>query len=162
MTDIAIIDNKINVINTFQEKLKGKTKELRLSYLYKFINEYIESKLLKEGGELWVDDITTEKTFLARGKKINADAPLSLSMARGVIYAIAGKYNLNVIEYDHATHKKDLTGDGGAKKTQIIRAVQTKLGRTVQEDEAMSVSIGYCRLLHFYQQYKKENHENSI
>lgn len=156
MSDIAIIDNKICVINTFQEKLKGKTKELRLWHLYNFIESYLAGVCLDSlKGSVYesINDITTEATFLARGKKkISADAPLSLSMARGVIYAIAGKYNKNVVEYDHATHKKTLTGDGSAKKPQIIRAVQIKLGKIVQEDEAMAVSLGYCRLLNYYQE----------
>lgn len=147
ITDLEIIETKVYIIDSIQLKLEGKTKEERLFSLYNHLDIYMSNHHEQ------INDISTEATFVVpydNKKKISIASPLALSMSRGIIYAIAGKYKKSVTEYDNTTHKKSLTGEGDAKKTQIIRAVKQRLGKDVEEDQAMSVSIGFCHLLQVY------------
>lgn len=147
ITDLELINTKIYILDSIQLKLEGKTKEQRLFSLFNQLDIHMEKHHEQ------IDDISTEATFVVpynNKKKISISSPLSLSMARGIIYAIGGKYKKTITEYDNTTHKKSLTGEGDAKKTQIIRAVKQRLNKEVEEDQAMSVSIGFCHLLEIY------------
>lgn len=156
ITCISIIETKIHIIKTLQHTLIGYSKEERFQNLYQITEENI-----KENPD--INDIVVESTFFApQGKesRFSIDAPAALCMARGVIYAVAGKYKKKVFEYDNKQHKKILTGDGNATKSQIIRVVNLKLNKKVQEDEAMSVSLGFCHCIEKYNEHKKQLKQN--
>ncbi len=138
-------ENKMQLIESIQLFLVGKTTEERLNYLYNYIDNYLSKNP--------VSSIALEETFVApfddkAGKyKFNLDAPLKLSMSRGVIYALAGKYNLKVYEYSNGDVKRTATGNHQATKNMIIKKMESLFGRKFQEDEADSVAIGITHLL---------------
>ena len=135
-------DNKIKLIDSVQLILQGKSLEARLYFLFNFLDEYLTKYL--------VDEVALEETFVAPIGKFNLDAPLKLSMARGIVWAIAGKYNLKVFEYSNGDVKKSITRNHSATKQMIIKQITQifgKNGKVFEEDEADSIAIGITHLM---------------
>lgn len=139
-------DGLIKLIDSQQVPL-GKTKrpESRLRNLQIFAEEYM-SKFSN------VTSIALEKTFVQpldkrnKSKNITIDAPLKLSMSRGIIYAAAGAHNLLITEYQPTVIKRTVTGDAKANKHMIMRAVGKIFEKDFQEDEADAIAIGIHHL----------------
>lgn len=77
----------------------------RLGQLLKHIEELIE--------EYKPDAIALEKAFVHE----NVSSALKISLARGVVMAQAGRFNISFSEYAPARVKKVVTGAVGRKKT---------------------------------------------
>lgn len=145
--------NRIKLLDSNQVYLIGKTTEERLAHLYQWLDEYVNLNKPSE--------IALEETFVApydnkkKEYKFNLDAPLKLSMARGVVYAIAGKYGIKVYEYSNGDVKKTATGDHHATKSMIIKKISEIFKKylddnnrkSFEEDEADSVAIGITHLI---------------
>lgn len=146
-------NNRIKLLDSNQLYLIGKTTEERLAHLYQWLDEYVNKNKPSE--------ISLEETFVAPydnkkgGYKFNLDAPLKLSMARGVVYAIAGKYNIKIYEYSNGDVKKTATGNHQATKSMIIKRISEIFKKylddrnrnSFEEDEADSVAIGITHLI---------------
>lgn len=146
-------NNKIQLVESIQLYLIGKTTEERLNHLYQYLNEYLAKNSVKE--------IALEQTFVAPfdnkkgGFKFTLDAPLKLSMSRGVIYSLAGKYGLKVYEYSNGDVKKTVTGNHQATKNMIIKKMESLFGKKFEEDEADSIAIGITHLITMRMQTKQ-------
>lgn len=148
-------NNKIEYVNSWQIPLKGKSITERLFYqgqeLEKIIQQYPD-----------LHSVGLEETFISNdivdgkdNKKVfrfSADSPLALSMSRGVVHYVAGKYNLEVFEYSNLKAKKALTGNIHAGKKMIMRAAQERFGKYFEEDESCSLAIGVLHILTMIQQ----------
>lgn len=138
-------DNKIKLIDSNQLYLIGKTIEERLAHLYQWLDNYVNVNKPTEAA--------LEETFVAPydnkkgGYKFTIDAPLKLSMSRGVVYSICGKYGIKVHEYSNGDVKKCSTGNHQATKSMIIRKMSEIFKRPFEEDEADSVAIGITHLV---------------
>lgn len=139
------IENKIKLLESHQVYLIGKTTEERLAFLYQYLDNYVNINK--------PSDAALEETFVAPydnkkgGYKFNLDAPLKLSMARGIVYAVCGKYGIKVYEYSNGDVKKTVTGNHQATKNMIIRKMSDIFKRKFEEDEADSVAIGITHLI---------------
>lgn len=138
-------NNKIQLVESIQLYLIGKTTEERLNHLYQYTDNYLSINKVKE--------IALEQTFIAPfnekkgGYQFNLDAPLKLSMSRGVIYSLAGKYGLKVYEYSNGDVKKTVTGNHQATKNMIIKKMESLFSKKFEEDEADSIAIGITHLI---------------
>src|SRR5574338_367320 len=147
---LSLENKKIEYINSYQIYLKGKSLEERMFSQ----GEQIE-KIIKEC--LPLHSIALEETFISSDKienskgettfKYSKDSPLMLSVSRGVVYYIAGKYGIPVFEYNNQKCKKYLTGVSTATKTMVMRACQQKWGKKFEEDESCSLAVGHAHLL---------------
>jgi crossover junction endodeoxyribonuclease RuvC len=146
-------DNKIQLLESLQVYLIGKTTEERLNHLYQFTDNYLIQHPVKE--------IALEETFVAPfdnkkgGYKFNLDAPLKLSMARGCIWSLAGKHYARIFEYSNGDVKKTATGNHQATKNMIIKKMSSIFSRKFEEDEADSVAIGITHLLTMRTKHKE-------
>lgn len=140
------IDNRVKLLESNQIYLIGKTLEERLAYLHQWFDNFANLNKPSEAA--------LEETFVAPydnkkgGYKFNLDAPLKLSMARGVIYSVCGKHNVKVFEYSNGDVKKMATGNHQATKSMIIRKMSDTFKRKFEEDEADSVAIGITHIIH--------------
>lgn len=146
-------NNRIKLIESHQVPLIGKTLEGRLAYYYQWLDNFININKPSHAA--------LEETFVApyddkKGTyKFNLDAPLKLSMARGIVWAVAGKYNIKVYEYSNGDVKKTATGNHQATKSMIIRKMSETFKKyleennrkSFEEDEADSVAIGITHLI---------------
>lgn len=132
-------DGRIELIDSQQVPLgRNSRPEFRLRNLQIFIEKYLSK-------HPFIKTIALEKTFVKpinSKNRVNIDAPLKLSMSRGVIYAAAGAFNLLITEYQATVVKRTVTGDAKANKSMIIRAVSKIFGKDFQEDEADAIAIG--------------------
>lgn len=142
---LALNLGKIELINSNQVYLEGKSLESRLNFLYNYLDNYLSLNPVSE--------IALEETFVAPfdkkagNYKFSIDAPLKLSMSRGVIWALAGKYNIKVFEYSNGDVKKAITRNHQASKKMMIDQISKIFGRKFEEDEADSVAIGITHLI---------------
>jgi Holliday junction resolvasome RuvABC endonuclease subunit len=155
-------NNKINLIDSWQIPLVGRTMAERLFWqgqeLEKIILKYHVSSDIK------LHSIGLEETFInsdvvtnSKGKNVfrfTADSPLALSMSRGVVHYIAGKYGLEVFEYSNQSAKKALTGNATAGKQMVMRAAAERFGRKFNEDESCSIAVGMIHQLTILQNLK--------
>lgn len=138
-------DNRVKLLESNQVPLIGKTTEERLAYLYQFLDNFVNLNKPTEAA--------LEETFVAPydnkkgGYKFTIDAPLKLSMSRGVVYSICGKYGIKIHEYSNGDVKKCSTGNHQATKSMIIRKMTEIFKRPFEEDEADSVAIGITHLI---------------
>ena len=136
---------KIELINSNQIYLEGKSLEERLNFLYTYLDNYLSINSVQE--------IALEETFIAPfdkkagAYKFNLDAPLKLSMSRGIIWSLAGKYGIKVFEYSNGDVKKAITRNHQASKSMMINAVSKIFGKKFEEDEADSIAIGITHLI---------------
>jgi len=140
---LDIYNNRPLLIDSQQVPLgRSKRPEFRLRALQIFIEEYI-SKFSK------AESIALEKTFvkpMTSKDRVSIDAPLKLSMSRGIIYAAAGANNLLITEHQATTVKRTITGDAKANKHMIMRAVGKIFKKEFAEDEADAIAIGIHHL----------------
>jgi crossover junction endodeoxyribonuclease RuvC len=136
---------KIELINSNQVYLEGKSLEERLNFLYNYLDKYLSSNPVQE--------IALEETFVAPfdkktgNYKFTLDAPLKLSMSRGIIWALAGKYGIKVYEYSNGDVKKAITRNHQASKKMMMNQIGKIFGKKFEEDEADSVAIGVTHLI---------------
>jgi len=71
-----------------------------------------------------------------------ASAALALGEMRGAAKAAAWAVNAETMELAPQNGKQALTGDGSAKKPDMIRFVKLLYNKTVLEDEADAIGIG--------------------
>jgi len=139
-------DSKIELLESRQVPLKGKNLSDRLAYYYAYLDEFLNK-------EPDVKVIALEKTFVAPPDKKTGEykydiqSPLKLSMARGVVYAIAGKYNITVYEYMPGDVKQTITGNYHANKKMMIRQINKTYNKEFEEDEADAIGIGITHFL---------------
>lgn len=136
---------KIELINSNQVYLEGKSLEERLNFLYNYLNNYLSLNSVSE--------IALEETFVAPfdkkagNYKFSIDAPLKLSMSRGVIWSLAGKYGIKVFEYSNGDVKKAITRNHQATKQMMMLQIGKIFGKKFEEDEADSIAIGVTHLI---------------
>ena len=142
---LALNSGKIELINSNQVYLEGKSLEERLNFLYNYLDNYLSLNSVSE--------IALEETFIAPfdkkagAYKFNLDAPLKLSMSRGVIWSLAGKYKIKVFEYSNGDVKKAITRNHQASKKMMMDQVSKIFGKKFEEDEADSIAIGVTHLI---------------
>jgi Holliday junction resolvasome RuvABC endonuclease subunit len=151
-------NGKIQYVNSWQIPLIGKTITERLFYQ----GEALEKIIQQYPG---LHSIGLEETFISNdvvdgkdNKKVfrfSADSPLALSMSRGVVHYIGGKFGLPVYEYSNIKAKKELTGNSQAGKKMIMRAAQERFGKYFEEDESCSLAIGVLHMLTIIQNLNK-------
>ena len=69
--------------------------------------------------------IAVEKIFSNK----NPDSTIKLGKARGIIFLVAARYDIEIFEYSPNTVKKNLVGYGHAEKSQIIYIFQSPLNQ---------------------------------
>ena len=131
-------ENKIHLEHSYQIKLIGNCVEDRLDYLYRKVDDLMEIHN--------PDEIALEATFVSRGG-INIKSPLTLSMSRGIIFAVAGKYKKKIFELHNKTVKSSFCGNGNASKKMIQDRCELMYGKKFSEDEADSIAIGITHIL---------------
>lgn len=142
---LSLSSGKIELINSNQVYLEGKSLESRLNFLYNYLDNYLSLNPVSE--------IALEETFVAPfdkkagNYKFTLDAPLKLSMSRGIIWALAGKYGIKVFEYSNGDVKKAITRNHQASKKMMMDQVSKIFGKKFEEDEADSVAIGVTHLI---------------
>lgn len=141
--------NKIILDESHQLPLIGKTLEKRLCFLY----ESTENIIKKYPS---ITEFAIEATFVQKQEKnqgtgesteYSIQAPLKLSMARGVLYSVAGKYNIECFEYDNRKIKQIVCGNANCGKRAMIERMSKMFKINAQEDEAFSIGIGICHIL---------------
>lgn len=134
-------NNKVTYLTSSQVPLKGKSLEERLYYFFEFLDSYVCENINR------IKEIALEDTFISDQKKnnkykYNKNAPLKLSMARGIVFAIAGKYDLKIKQFLPGRIKKVVTGNYQASKKLMIKTINKLFNRSFEEDEADSIAIG--------------------
>lgn len=151
--------NKIILDESHQLPLQGKTLEKRLCFLY----ESTENIIKKYPS---ITEFAIEATFVqkqeqnqgtAESSGYSIQAPLKLSMSRGVLYSVAGKYNIECFEYDNRKIKQIVCGNANCGKRAMIERMSKMFKINAQEDEAFSIGISICHLL---MQKSKLNNNN--
>lgn len=154
-------ERQIFLVESWQLPLIGKKLWDRLYYLgvevEKIIQKYSPGLHNVAVEETFMTSATTTNSKGESTYRFNKDSPLVLSMSRGVIYYVAGKYNLPVYEYAPTLCKKLLTGNATASKNMVIAAANTKFNGNFQEDESCSIAVGHAHLLSLLQNEKKSN-----
>ena len=95
--------------------------------------------------DLHISELSIETPFLGK----NAQNFLKLGYLRGILYLLANKNNLNLLEFAPREIKQRLTGFGGASKDQVARVVSQlfpgikDLGK---DDVTDAVAITLCGL----------------
>ena len=98
------------------------------------------SDLLRRGG---ADAVAIETAFCGRSPR----SALALGQARGVALAAAARAGLPIFEYAPTEVKRAFTGDGRARKEQMVRAARALFGvEARQADEADALAIAVCHL----------------
>lgn len=89
--------------------------------------------------------MAVERAFL--GKSVAS--ALRLGEARGVLYAVAGRCGLAVVDYAPATVKVAVAGVGNAEKEMVARGVQQLLGGVHSAGDATdALAVAICHLRH--------------
>lgn len=159
-----ILENlRIKYIKSWQIPLKGKYLHERLYYLGVKLEEIVNEMMP-------LNSMSIEETFLSSDTRQNnqgemtfkfgKESPLKLSMARGVCYYIAGKYNLPIYEISNTKAKKLLTGNSIAPKNMVIRAANQKFGGPFQEDESCSLAVGHAHLINIIKDMNEAKKKN--
>jgi crossover junction endodeoxyribonuclease RuvC len=91
--------------------------EIRLNAIHRAVHRIIESRA---PSLVIVEDLYTEYKF--------PRTAVLMGHARGVIYLAARQLDVPVLSLTPAEVKRAVTGNGGAGKAQVQRAVQTMLG----------------------------------
>jgi len=134
-----MLSNKIILNKSIQLPLKGKELYHRFNFLYDEVD-----KLCKE---FEPEEMAIEETFVDKEFKYGIDAPLKLSMSRGVLYAVAGKYNMPCFEYNNKKIKQCICRNAGASKRMMIERISQMFKIEASEDEAMSIGVGITHIL---------------
>lgn len=90
-----------------------------------------------------VTNISLETPFLGK----NAQNYLKLGYLRGVLYFLAQKYKINILEFTPREVKLAMTGFGGASKDQVSNMVHHMFPRLPQfkhDDVTDAVAISLC------------------
>ena len=141
--------NKIILDESHQLPLEGKTLEKRLAFLYDSTEKIIKAHPS-------ITEFAIEATFVQQQKQnqgtgessgYSIQAPLKLSMARGILYGVAGKYNIECFEYDNRKIKQIVCGNANCGKRAMIERMSKMFKINAQEDEAFSIGIGVCHIL---------------
>ncbi len=87
--------------------------------------------------------VAVEKIFSNK----NPDSTLKLGKARGIVFLVAAKKNVNISEYSPNTVKKNLVGYGHASKLQIIEMISRiypgiDIGNN--DDSADALAVATC------------------
>ena len=101
--------------------------------------------------------ISIEKIF----SNSNPDSTLKLGKARGIVFLLAARKNLDISEYSPNTVKKNLVGYGHADKNQIIKMIERIYPsiKIYSEDSADALAVAIC---HAMQSKSKLNFLNKV
>lgn len=101
--------------------------------------------------------ISIEKIF----SNSNPESTLKLGKARGVVFLLAARKNLDISEYSPNTVKKNLVGYGHADKNQIIKMIERIYPsiKIYSEDSADALAVAIC---HAMQSKSKLNFLNKV
>jgi len=92
-----------------------------------------------------VTDISIETPFLGK----NAQNFLKLGYLRGIIYLLAQKYKINILEFTPREVKVSITGFGGASKEQVATMVYRMFPRlpdVKRDDVTDALAVSLCAL----------------
>ncbi|MCK4265137.1 crossover junction endodeoxyribonuclease RuvC [Candidatus Babeliales bacterium] len=95
-----------------------------------------------------ITDVVLETSFLYK----NAQTFLKLGYLRGILYLLANKNNLNLIEFAPREIKQAVTGFGGASKEQVASAVLRMFPKlsevkiTAKNDVTDALAVCMCGL----------------
>ena len=86
--------------------------------------------------------IAVEKIFSNK----NPDSTIKLGKARGIIFLVAARFDIEIFEYSPNTVKKNLVGYGHATKFQIVKMIERIFPNLVIEDEnsADALAVAVC------------------
>lgn len=112
---------------------------LRLYHLYVTLAEIAHRFQPKE--------ICVERGFVSGAKRGNKFAALAIAEARAMAKLVAAVFSCTLVEVDHQTAKKFLTGRGNAKKHEVQAAANTfeYFKKPLKEDEADAFAIALFR-----------------
>ncbi len=86
--------------------------------------------------------IAVEKIFSNK----NPDSTIKLGKARGIIFLVAARYDIEIFEYSPNTVKKNLVGYGHAEKSQIIYMINKffSIKEKISHDSADALAVAIC------------------
>ena len=90
-----------------------------------------------------VTDISLETPFLGK----NAQNFLKLGYLRGILYYLAQKYKINLIEFSPREVKLSITGFGGASKEQVsamVHRIFPRLPDLKRDDVSDALAVSLC------------------
>jgi crossover junction endodeoxyribonuclease RuvC len=108
--------------------------------VFRFCNE-IERIIIK----FEVTSLSLETPFLGK----NAQNFLKLGYLRGILYFLAQKYKINILEFTPREVKVAVTGFGGASKDQVATMVYRlfpKLTHVKRDDVTDALAISLCAM----------------
>jgi len=108
--------------------------------VYKFCNE-VELIINKFD----ITSLSLETPFLGK----NAQNFLKLGYLRGILYFLAQKYKINILEFTPREVKAAVTGFGGASKDQVAMMVYRlfpKLANVKRDDVTDALAISLCAM----------------
>jgi crossover junction endodeoxyribonuclease RuvC len=105
---------------------------------------FIYEQLCAIAAEHGPEYASLERNFLAR----NVQSAFRLGEARGVVMAAASISSMPLAEYTPATVKKAVTGNGGADKSEVQRAVRRifAVSHRLATDEADALAVAACHV----------------
>jgi len=92
-----------------------------------------------------VTDLSLETPFLGK----NAQNFLKLGYLRGILYLLAQKHMLNILEFSPREVKVSMTGFGGASKEQVAVMVHKMFPRLIdvqRDDVTDALAVSLCAL----------------
>ena len=116
---------------------KTSAHSIRLSEIHASVTRIIED---------WQPEFFAIETLFFSNNKLTA---MKVAEARGVLLAVAGLHNLEVIELSPQSIKLAMTGSGNATKEQVQKmvALTTKIDLSKKiDDEVDAIAIGFAAL----------------
>lgn len=101
-----------------------------------------------------INYLTLETPFLGK----NAQNFLKLGYLRGVLYLLAQKHGIKILEFTPRNIKQSVTGFGGASKEQVafmVHRLLPQVVQSVQSDVTDALAIGLCGVWQIPQHFKK-------
>ncbi len=88
------------------------------------------------------NSIAVEKIFSNK----NPDSTIKLGKARGIIFLVAARFDIEIFEYSPNTVKKNLVGYGHAEKSQIIYMINRffPIKEKISHDSADALAVAIC------------------
>ncbi len=137
-TGFSIVEKREGKIFLLDCGLLSMSSSQSVSYRIGYFYDFFEKKLINAQ----IQVISVETPFLGK----NVQAFLKLGYLRGLLYLLANKHNLEILEFSPREVKLSITGFGGAEKDQIARVLMRlfpgfQMPKKLDLTDAMAVSL---------------------
>lgn len=137
-TGFSIVEKREGKIFLLDFGLLSMSSSQSVSYRIGCFYDFFDQKLIE--GQIQV--ISLETPFLGK----NVQSFLKLGYLRGLLYLLANKHNLDIVEFSPREVKLSITGFGGAEKDQIARVLMRlfpglQMPKKLDLTDAMAVSL---------------------